>query len=226
MGPVPVHLLAVGPGHVFHGPDPVMRSAVSAISKARPTLAYVGCAAGDSAPFRLFITRWLKAAGAGRVAKVSLCIRRPDLATAKGVLDAADAVFVSGGDVGAGMAVLEDLGLTSYLRELAEQGKPFIGLSAGSIMLARSWVRWPDSDEEGSAEVFPCLGVAPVYCDTHDEEEGWEELTALLRLLPEGSEGWGIPSGGDLVVSAEGAVTWTGPPPTRLRRTAGGVVAV
>ncbi len=69
-----------------------------------------------------------------------------------------------------------NLDLTSYLRELAEQGKPFIGLSAGSIMLARSWVRWPDSDEEGSAEVFPCLGVAPVYCDTHDEEAGWEEL--------------------------------------------------
>ena len=211
---------------MLHGPDPAMRAAVASIGKGRPTLAYVGCAAGDSPPFRLFITRWLRAAGAGRVAKVSLCVRRPDLAAAKSVLDAADAVFVSGGDVGAGMAVLEHLDLTSYLRELAGQGKPFIGLSAGSIMLARSWVRWPDSDEEASAEVFPCLGVAPVYCDTHDEEAGWEELTALLRLLPEGSEGWGIPSGGDLIVSPGGAVTWTGPSPARLRRTAGCVATV
>ena len=142
---------------------------------------------------------------------VSLGGRWPDLSTAKSCLDSANAIFISGGDVERGMTVLNRLGLCPYLRALAKQGKPFIGLSAGSIMLARSWIRWKDPRDDASAELFPCLGLAPVCCDTHDEEAGWAELHALLRLLPAGSEGWGIPSSGDLVVGHGAGVAWTGP---------------
>ena len=221
-----LHLLAGGPGHGSRGSREVLRRAVRAIGNPRPTLAYLGCASGESSPFRLFMATSLKAAGSGRVVNVALGGRWPDLSAAKSCLDGADAVFVSGGDVERGMDVLERLDLSSHLRTLAEQGKPFIGLSAGSIMLARSWIRWGDAGDDASAELFPCLGLAPLHCDTHDEESGWVELHALLRLLPAGSEGWGIPSGGDLVVGPDAAVTWTGPTPARFRRTRSGVLDV
>jgi hypothetical protein len=157
------------------------------------------------------------------VVNVALGGRWPDLSAARSCLDGADGIFVSGGDVERGMTVLDRLDLSRHLRTLAAQGKPLIGLSAGSIMLARSWIRWGGAGDDASAEVFPCLGLAPLYCDTHDEESGWEELRALLRLLPVGSEGWGIPSGGDLVVGPDAALAWTGPIPVRLRRTRSGV---
>ena len=221
-----MHLLAGDPGHGPRGSHEVLRRAVRALGKSRPTLAYLGCASGESAPFRLLISRSLEAAGCGRVVNVALGGRWPNLSAAKSCLDAADGVFVSGGDVERGMAVLERLDLSDYLRTLAEQGKPFIGISAGSIMLARSWIRWGDTGEDASAEVFPCLGLVPLYCDTHDEESGWVELHDLLRLLPAGSEGWGIPSGGDLVVSPGAAVTWMGPAPARFRRTRFGVLEI
>ena len=46
-------------------------------------------------------------------------------------------------------------------------------------MLARRWVRWTDPHNDDSAELFPCLGFAPVFCDTHGEGDGWGELRAL-----------------------------------------------
>ncbi len=93
-------------------------------------------------------------------------------------------VFISGGDVEAGMEVLEERQILPFLRELFERGKPFFGSSAGSIMLGRQWVRWEDPDDDATANLFPCMGFAPIVCDTHGEAEGWEELRALLRLTP------------------------------------------
>jgi len=212
----PVFLLAGGRGK-GRGQRAILSAAIASAGKLAPSLAYVGAAAGDSVPFRLLISGFLKPAGAGPILPVKLCGRRPNIARAKAVLDGADAVFVSGGDVEEGMRVIEDTGVAAHFRSLAEQGKPFIGLSAGSILLARSWVRWRDPEDDASSELFSCLGIAPVYCDAHDEASGWSELKALLSLLPEGEEGWGIPSGGALI-AGEGLVTWMGPVPARFKR--------
>ena len=113
-------------------------------------------------------------------------------------------VFISGGDVEAGMEVLEERQILPFLRELFERGKPFFGTSAGSIMLAWQWVRWEDPDDDATASIFPCMGFAPIVCDTHGEAEGWEELRTLLRLSPEGTLGYGIPAGAGLCVYPDG----------------------
>ena len=73
-------------------------------------------------------------------------------------------------------------------------------------MLAKKWVRWPDPEDDYRAELFSCLGIAEVYCDTHDEENGWEELHALLRLVPPGSVAYGIPSGATLAAYPDGTI--------------------
>ncbi len=77
-------------------------------------------------------------------------------------------------------------------------------------MLAKAWVRWVDPRFDASAELFPCLGLAQVYCDTHDEEDGWEELQVLARLAPEGSVCYGIPSGAALVSYPDASVQASG----------------
>ena len=82
-----------------------------------------------------------------------------DLKKASNILESADIIFVSGGDVEAGMDVLQEKNMMSFFNELYRQGKPFFGISAGAIMLADRWIRWPDPDDDDSAELFPCLGA-------------------------------------------------------------------
>ncbi len=48
------------------------------------------------------------------------------------------------------------------------------------------------------------LGFAPVICDTHAEEDEWEELRAALQLKIDGSIGYGISSGACLKVWPDG----------------------
>lgn len=222
----PVWLIAGGPGPRRGGPDPLLARALALAGKPSPSVAYVGAPSGDSRAFYLMIAALLKRAGAGAVTLVRLCGRRPDVARARDELARADVVFVTGGDVEEGMRVLEATGTVETLRELAAGGMPFIGVSAGSIMLARSWVRWRDPRDESTAELFPCLGIADVWCDTHGEAEGWEELAALARIVPEGSVGHGISSGAALVVRPDGGLEAVGAPVHRFESRAGRAVRI
>jgi len=131
---------------------------------------------------------------------------RGDVRKAKDILLSADAILVGGGDVEAGMQVLEEKGMSGIFCALYEEGKLCFGVSAGSIMLAREWVRWRDPNDDATAELFPCLGVATVLCDTHSEADHWEELQAALVLKEDGSLGYGITSGACLKVYPDGGV--------------------
>jgi len=104
------------------------------------------------------------------------------------------------------MEVLREKGMVDFLFQLYQQGKPFFGLSAGSIMLAKEWVRWRDPDDDSTAELFPCLGFAPVICDTHDEENDWQELKAALKLEKDNTIGYGIVSGAAIKVFPDGRI--------------------
>jgi hypothetical protein len=90
--------------------------------------------------------------------------------------------------------------MIATLRGLFTAGVPFMGLSAGSIMLARGWVHWAaDAVGQGQQDtLFGCLGFAPIYCDVHGESDGWSELKALLRLVPRDTAGYAIPADGAL----------------------------
>lgn len=224
--PKPVWLLAGGPGSRRRGPDSLLARALALAEKPSPSVAYVGAPSGDSRAFFVMIAAMLKRAGAGEITLVRLCGPRPDVGRARDELARADIVFVTGGDVEAGMRVLEATGAVETLRELAAAGVPFLGVSAGSIMLARSWVRWRDPRDDSSVELFPCLGIADVWCDTHGEAEGWEELAALARVVPEGSVGHGITSGAALVVSPDGRLEAAGGPVHRFESRSGRAVRI
>ena len=213
--PADIFLIAGDPGNRGRGKDPLLARVLALAGLERPAVAYVGAASNDNRIFFLWIASLLKKAGAGSVRLAALASPRADLAKARHLLLAADLVFVSGGDVEHGMRLLEQKGMDAFLKKLHHEGKPFIGMSAGSIMLARSWVRWTDPDSDSTAEAFPCLGLAPLLCDTHAEKEDWEELKVLLALSGAAS-GYGIPAGAALHVAGDGSLAALGRPVRRI----------
>lgn len=207
----PIFLIAGGRGaKARKEPDPLLQSVFRQTGNKQPRVAYVGAASGDNAVFRLWLARLLRKAGAGQVTLAPLCGRHGNVEKAKAVLEASDLIFLSGGDVEEGMRVLQGKEMIPVLRRLHQEGKPFFGMSAGSIMLARRWIRWGDPADDTSAALFDCLGFAPVFCDTHGEGDGWEEMQGLLRLSPVGTIGYGIVSGTALLVKPDHAVSVLG----------------
>ena len=213
----PIYLLAGGRG----GGDmtAILRVVFRDIGVASPTIAYVGSASDDNPAFFQRISGMVKGAGKGKFVLAPTVDEKADIEKTVKIIESADAVFVSGGDVEAGVQVLESRGIAGIFAELYRQGKFFFGVSAGSIMLADKWVRWRDPDDDSTAELFNCLGVAPVICDTHGEGEGWEELRAAIALSPEGTVGYGITSNTCLRVDPDGKVAvLAGPVARYLRR--------
>ena len=171
-----------------------------------PIVAYIGVANGDDEDFFNRMADSLIAAGANRVNHVVLSSDRADLEKVRNSLNLADIVFISGGDVEEGIKILKKKKMVGFLRRLYDSGKPFFGLSAGSIMLAKNWVRWNNPDDDSTAELFPCLGFAAIICDTHSEQDNWEELITALKLADNNQKGYGIVSGTGIKVDANGEV--------------------
>ncbi len=221
---MPVVLIAGGRRSAAgRGPDPLMREALRMAAIDKPDVAYIGAASGDNPEFRAMMAKLLQKAGAGKIIPAALCGARSDPRKSMQAMEDCPVIFMSGGDVEVGMKVLAENGMIDFFRSQRRQGKLFIGASAGSIMLAKSWVRWPNPLNDRSAALFPCLGLAGVYCDTHDEEE-WEELKTLARLVPDGAVCYGIPSGAALAVHPDGSVRAFGDAVQRFTRRKGKVL--
>jgi peptidase E len=202
----PVYLFAGGRSGDRKKQGVLLQRMFREIGIAKPSVAYSGTASGDDKGFFRFIGGELTEAGADKVTHAVIAPAGADLKKAQAVLEAADIVFISGGDVEAGMDVLREKNMLDFLVGLYHRGRPFFGISAGAIMLAERWVRWRDPDDDSSAELFPCLGFAPIICDMHDEEGGWEELQAALKLAGNGTTGYGLATGSGIKVTADSRV--------------------
>jgi cyanophycinase-like exopeptidase len=209
-------LIAGDPGSRRAGADPLLRTVFDRCGVAAPSIAYIGAASDDDRRFFAMVTGAFTSSGAG-VVTLATTVRQFERHSFEKTCAAADAVFFSGGDVDAGMNVVTEHRLAPFFRELYEGGTLFFGISAGSIMLARSWVRFRDGGDP-VGELFPCLGIADILIDVHDEDEGWGELKALLRLLPDSGVGYGIRAGSAIVVDSHGAVEPIGKIDTLVNR--------
>lgn len=164
--------------------------------KQKPLVAYLGIANKDNVIFYNVMKTLMKQAGAAKVVLLPLAKTGADINAAKKVLESADAIFLSGGEVEDGMRWLMQHGLVGFLKNLYSQGKLFFGISAGSIMMGAHWVRWENPEDNATAELFDCLGFVPTVFDTHAEDEDWIELKTALQLMGPGARGYGIPSNG------------------------------
>jgi peptidase E len=202
----PVYLLAGGRPRNGQAFNPLLQAVFHESGKEHPTIAYVGAASEENKAFYLMMAAMLKGVGAGKIRHAVLASPKADIKKAREILESVDIVYISGGDVEQGMQVVQEKNVAEYLVGLYKQGKPFFGVSAGSIMLAKEWIRWRDPDDDATAEIFPCLGLAPVICDTHGEQDRWEELQALLALEKDGTTGYGIVSGTAIKVFPDGKI--------------------
>ena len=211
----PLYLLAGGREGSTRSTNQILQEVFREIGKVSPIIAYVGVASDDNRIFYQFIADMIKNSGTCKVNRVLICSPKADLSKAKGTLESADAIFISGGDVEMGIQVLEEKDMAGFLQGLYKQGKLFFGASAGSITLAREWVRWKDPNDDSTAELFPCLGLAPIICDTHAEDDDWAELKMALKLSEDNVQGYGIPAKACLKVYPDGRIEALGDAITR-----------
>ena len=202
----PVYLFAGGRPRNGQNLNPWFQAVFADSGKKSPAIAYVGAANDDRPESFAGMSTNLKEIGAVKVTHVALSPENADIQKAKQVLESSDIIFISGGDVERGMRTLAARNMTDFIGGLYRQGKMFFGISAGSIMLAKEWVRWRNPDDDDTSEIFPCLGIAPVLCDTHGEADGWEELQALLKLEKDNTRGYGIVSSTVIKVFPDGSV--------------------
>lgn len=198
---VPVFLIAGGHWHNF---ETILADIFKQAKLPAARIAYIGAANAENKDFFMRTQESLLAAGAAQVRH----IRIGSFGWQK-LCQESDALFVSGGDVAQGMAVLRKAKALPLLRSLHQEGKIFIGVSAGSIMLAKKWLFWPDDLDEEKVRLFSCLGIADVFCDTHDEPDWTELKTLLLRVMP-GSIGLGLRSGSAVAVCGTAITTIAG----------------
>ena len=202
----PVYLLAGGRSRNRILPDPLIQAVFRESGTLSPTVAYVGTANGDDKSFFDFMADAFRQTGAREITHALISPEKADLKKAQNILKSAEIVFISGGDVERGIEALKEKDMIDFLSGLYGQGKLFFGLSAGSIMLAKEWVRWSDPDDDSTAELFPCLGLAPIICDTHDEQNDWQELKTVLQFEEDNVRGYGIVSGTAIKVFPDGKV--------------------
>jgi dipeptidase E len=199
------------------GTKPYLGEALRLTGKSEPVALYVGAASGDDRQFGAAVSAVLEAAGAQRVLWPKLTGRKKEHDGAREVLAQADLVFVGGGDVEAGVDALHDADLVGDLRAAARRGAVLVGMSAGAIMLGERWIRWPSAragDDE--AETYACLGLVPCSLDTHGEDDDWSEARSFAavraRELGTYADVLGVPSGGALVIEADGTLHARGAP--------------
>jgi peptidase E len=202
-----IHLVGGGPGAILATRNHI-KAAVGALGKKKPLVAYVGVASNDNIGFQKMLSAAFLGTGA-RIEMAKLARKTVKVSNARALLGECDLVFMSGGDVEHGMNLLHERGVADDLRALARAGKPFLGISAGSIMTCKQWVRFPGEDDS-KAETFDCLGIAPVHMDAHSEADNWPELRTLVKLLGKSDPAavaYGVPSKGclRLELAADGA---------------------
>ncbi len=203
----PIHLLAGSPGSRRNVYGPLIADLLRRTGKPAPLVGYLGAATDDDPRFLGWMEGLVTSAGPCEFRLAPVRGRKAaGGAAARAVLEDADVVFVGGGDVELGMARVAERDLAPTLRARHAAGAPVFGISAGAILLCPRWIRWRDPDDDASAELFDCLGLAPILCDCHGEEDGWGELKALLRLAGGRAVGHGLRAGAAVRVGAGGEV--------------------
>jgi hypothetical protein len=177
----PVFLIAGDLRSRHPGADLLLRKVLDSCVVSSLSVAYIGAANDDDRSFCDWTSSWLRKSGVGKVT-LAPTVRSFERRFFEKTCESADAVFMSGGDVEAGMDVVTKRRLSPFLSELYRGGKLLFGLSAGSIMLARAWVRWRD-DDDSSAILFPCLGMANVLCDVHGERDDWGRTQGVAQAI-------------------------------------------
>lgn len=217
---------------IAHGvPGDRLHDRVFELAGARPLVAWIGAANGDQHAWYERVAKVLRERYGAEVELArTVATGDFDVAETRAILDAAQLIYIGGGDVALLAERVRALGLDEQIRARHQAGAMVVGVSAGAIGLTRYWVQFPDDNLELVEPTrFACIGALPLAIDCHDEESDWEELRALLDAWRREEPGatvdaYGIPMGGALEIAPDGKVTHLGPMPKWLRLDGGRIV--
>lgn len=214
---------------IAHGvPGDELHDRAFELAGARPRVAWIGAAAGDSRPWFERVAKVLRERYAADV-EMARTVGDFDVAATRRLIEEAPMIYLGGGDVAELAARMHALGLAELIRRRRRDGALVVGVSAGAIGLTRYWVEFPDDNPALSRPTrFGCIGAVDCAVDCHDEQSDWEELRALLGAWaveePDAVvDAYGIPMGGAIEIS-DARVTHLGPAPKWLRLDHGRIV--
>lgn len=156
--------------------------------KPNPNLLFIPTASGDSEDY---VTRL--EIGYGRLGANISTLRLlgddgdPDVAAQK--IDAADVIYVGGGNTKAMLERWRELCVDAALRRFLDSGRPAGGLSAGAICWFRvansDWPRYEGIPNVNTARLDGLAFVDLALCP-HTRDEGFRlaEFTAMMREIP------------------------------------------
>jgi dipeptidase E len=176
-------ILAIGGGGFLmeDALSPIDDYLLALTEKPNPKICFIPTPAGDR---ELFLAKFYAAYGQRQCRPSHLSFFSPIRPGALRVNELADqdAIFVSGGNTRACLAVWREFGVDKALRQALENGVVLSGMSAGAL----SWFEFGHSriDDEEFGFVGG-LGLAPGACAVHFDGEG-DRRQALIEAIKRG----------------------------------------
>lgn len=218
--PQPLYLLADSQLLFWRRRDrPLLETALDGLARDTPlTAAYIGASNGDRREFYEIFEGALDGIGITDRRMIDSSFGPQDRA----FLERADLIVLAGGDVRLGWNTFEATGMKDVILDRHAHGAVLVGVSAGAVQLGRyGIIEAPESAAPGLLDVF---GLVPRVIDAHDERGSWARLSHAIRLLHGSTTGLGIPSGGGVVVHADGTIEPLRHPAHEFRYDGTGVV--
>ena len=163
-----------------------------------PSAVYVGASNGDDREFYSIFEAAMDTAGFTDRAMISSAFNSDD----QELLNRAQLIVLSGGDVHLGWSTFEKTGMKEQILARHAQGAILVGVSAGAIQLGRHAVL--DKGDSSAQELIDVFNLVPAIIDVHDEQGDWMRLANTVRMLEGTITGLGIPLGGGIAFHAEG----------------------
>ncbi|TAM72158.1 Type 1 glutamine amidotransferase-like domain-containing protein [Mycobacterium sp.] len=162
--------------------------------------AYIGASNGDRPEFYEIFEAAMDAVGIADRRMITSSFGPADRA----FLESARFIVLAGGDVRLGWNIFERTGMKDAILGRYAEGAVLVGISAGAVQLGRCGI--VETPESFGTGVFDVFNLVPMVIDVHDERAEWARLSRAIRLLSGEATGLGVPSGGGVVVHADGTV--------------------
>lgn len=179
----------------------LLEAALDGLARDEPlSAAYIGASNGDRPEFYEIFEAAMDALGIADRRMVGSSFD-PD---GRAFLERAQLIVLAGGDVRLGWNTFEKTGMKDVILDRYTKGAVLVGISAGAVQLGRYGI--VEAPETSGTELLGVFDLAPMIIDAHDERTEWARLSRAIQMIKGSVPGLGIPSGGGVIVHANGAV--------------------